>query len=108
VRRQFSAAFDRVDVLLTPTLPFTAPGVGQTTINIDGAERDVLTSLMRFTALASVPGLPAMSLPIGFDADGLPIGLQVIGAPDDEAGVLRLGAALQSQTDWHQRRPSLA
>ncbi|PUB24848.1 aspartyl-tRNA(Asn)/glutamyl-tRNA(Gln) amidotransferase subunit A [Promicromonospora sp. AC04] len=108
VRRQFSDAFDQVDVLLTPTLPFTAPGVGQTTITIDSAERDVLTSLMRFTALASVPGLPAMSLPIGFDADGLPIGLQVIGAPDDEAGVLRLGAALQSQTDWHQRRPSLA
>src|SRR5580658_2264583 len=52
-------------------------------------------------------GLPAISIPCGFDANGLPIGLQLAGRPFAEARLLRLADAYQRDTDWHARRPPL-
>ena len=50
-------------------------------------------------------GVPAMSVPIGFDSAGLPMGMQLVSRPWDELTVLRCGAAYQELTDWHRRRP---
>jgi aspartyl-tRNA(Asn)/glutamyl-tRNA(Gln) amidotransferase subunit A len=50
-------------------------------------------------------GLPAISIPCGFDANGLPIGLQLAGRPFAEARLLRLADAYQRDTDWHRRHP---
>ena len=52
-------------------------------------------------------GLPALSVPCGFDDVGLPIGLQIIGKHFDEATVLRLGHAYEQATEWHTRRPGI-
>jgi aspartyl-tRNA(Asn)/glutamyl-tRNA(Gln) amidotransferase subunit A len=52
-------------------------------------------------------GLPAISIPCGFDANGLPIGLQLAGRPFAEARLLRLADAYQRDTDWHALRPPL-
>ena len=49
-----------------------------------------------------------LALPTGFTADGLPIGVQLLGGPEGEAALGRLGMAFQAATDWHLRRPDLA
>jgi aspartyl-tRNA(Asn)/glutamyl-tRNA(Gln) amidotransferase subunit A len=106
IRTRFGEAFLSVDAVLTPTLPFTAPRIGQNTVNIDGCERDVHTRNMQFTALASVPGLPALNVPMGFDADGLPIGLQIIAPAFEEGRALRIGHQLQTVTGFHLEAPA--
>jgi aspartyl-tRNA(Asn)/glutamyl-tRNA(Gln) amidotransferase subunit A len=53
-------------------------------------------------------GLPAMSVPMGFDQSGLPMGLQLVGRPWNESTLLRCGAAYQQTTDWHLRAPPTA
>ena len=108
LRKEFLDGFRRVDVFVTPTLPFTATPCGATTVAIEGTrEEDMLSAIMQFTGVPSLAGLPALSLPVGFDADGLPVGMQVIGRPFDEATLFRLGHAYQQATDWHTHHPSL-
>jgi len=107
LRKEFLDGFRRVDVFVTPTLPFTATPCGATTVAIEGnREEDMLSAIMQFTGVPSLAGLPALSLPVGFDADGLPVGMQVIGRPFDEATLFRLGHAYQQATDWHTRAPA--
>lgn len=109
LRNEFIEAFrNKVDVFVCPTLPFTATPIGATTVVIEnGAEEDMLSAIMQFTGVASLTGLPAMSVPCGFDDDGLPIGMQLIGRPFDEATLFRMGHAYQGATDFHRRSPSL-
>jgi aspartyl-tRNA(Asn)/glutamyl-tRNA(Gln) amidotransferase subunit A len=100
IRRDFDAAFAKVDALVTPIAPTTAFRLGEKT-------DDPLTMYLSdlFTISVNLAGLPGLSVPCGFDAAGLPIGLQVIGKPFDEATVLRIGAAHEQSTDWHRKAP---
>ncbi|MBL8583803.1 MAG: amidase, partial [Rhizobiaceae bacterium] len=107
LRMQFDAVFDSVDVILTPTLPFTAPKMGQEWVMIGEREESTLTGNMRFTSLPSLTALPALSFPIGFDRDELPIGGQLIGASMDEWSLLRVAHRFQAETDFHTRMPIL-
>jgi aspartyl-tRNA(Asn)/glutamyl-tRNA(Gln) amidotransferase subunit A len=108
LRREFEDAFKSVDVFICPTLPFTATRVGETTVVIeDGIAEDMLSAIMQFTGVPSLTGLPALSVPCGFDPMGLPIGLQIIGRPFDEATLFRIGAAFEHATDFHRERPVL-
>jgi aspartyl-tRNA(Asn)/glutamyl-tRNA(Gln) amidotransferase subunit A len=52
-------------------------------------------------------GLPAISIPCGFDPNGCPIGLQIAGRPFAEARILNAAGAYQSDTDWHSKRPAI-
>src|SRR6266508_3877535 len=54
-----------------------------------------------FTGVPSLAGLPALSLPVGFDPDGMPVGMRIIGRPFDEGTLFRIGHAYQGETDWH-------
>jgi aspartyl-tRNA(Asn)/glutamyl-tRNA(Gln) amidotransferase subunit A len=101
VRREFEAAFARVDLLAAPT----TPGVAFE----HGAKADPLAMYMNdvYTIPASMTGLPAISVPCGFSAAGLPIGLQLIGPALDEATLLRAAHAYEQATPWHDRRPEL-
>jgi aspartyl-tRNA(Asn)/glutamyl-tRNA(Gln) amidotransferase subunit A len=108
LRNEFIEAFRKVDVFLCPTLPFTATPLGATTVVIEnGIEEDMLSAIMQFTGVASLTGLPAMSVPCGFDDEGMPIGMQLIGRPFDEATLFRMGHAYQGATEFHVRAPSL-
>jgi aspartyl-tRNA(Asn)/glutamyl-tRNA(Gln) amidotransferase subunit A len=108
LRKEFLEGFKRVDAFVTPTLPFTATPCGATTVVIEnGQEEDMLSAIMQFTGVPSLAGLPALSVPVGFDADGLPVGMQVIGRPFDEGTLFRLCHAYQGATDWHTRAPSV-
>jgi len=108
LRSRFLDAFKSVDVFICPTLPFTATRVGETLVEIvEGAPEQMLSAIMQFTGVPSLTGLPALSVPCGFDHDGLPIGMQVIGRPFDETMLFRVGAAFQEATAFHTRAPAL-
>ena len=100
-------ALQDVDVLLTPTTPITAPTIGQDMVRYGGVEEPMLLAMIRCTGPFNGSGLPALSLPCGFDRSGLPIGMQIAGKPFDEAMVLRVGHAYEQATAWHVQRPSL-
>jgi aspartyl-tRNA(Asn)/glutamyl-tRNA(Gln) amidotransferase subunit A len=102
VRREFEAAFARVDVLAAPTTPSVAFKHGE--------KADPLAMYMNdvYTIPASMTGLPAVSVPCGFNTGGLPIGLQLIGRALDEPTLLRTAHAYEQATAWRQRRPELS
>jgi len=91
IAQDFANAFKDVDVILTPTAPSAAFGMGE---NMD----DPITMYLNdvFTVPTSLAGLPGLSLPAGLDTQGLPLGLQLIGKPWDEETVLRVGGVLET------------
>jgi len=97
IARDFEQAFERCDVLLTPTAPSPAFAFG--------AKADPLAMYLNdvFTVPASLAGLPAMSVPAGLSGSGLPLGLQIIGRPLDEAGVLDAGLAIERAAGFTAR-----
>ena len=103
---RFASALNKVDVLLTPTLPVTAPGIGQNEIRIGNVTENVRTALLRLTRPGNLSGLPAISVPCGFSSDGLPIGLQLIGRRFEETTLLRAAYAYEQATPWHFAFPS--
>ena len=83
------------------TTPITAPPIE----GPDAVEQARL--LTRYTAPFNLTGLPAISLPCGFDHDGLPIGLQITSGPWEETKVLRAAYAYENATEWHKSHPVL-
>jgi aspartyl-tRNA(Asn)/glutamyl-tRNA(Gln) amidotransferase subunit A len=102
IRRDFEQAFERCEVIATPTSPTPAFKVGEKTEN---PLQMYLSDI--FTISVNLAGLPGMSIPCGFTKAGLPIGLQLIGKPFDEATVLKVAHAYEQGTDWHLRKPPL-
>ena len=100
LRQEFDNAFTQCDALATPTAPTTAFGIGEKT---DDPLAMKLCDIC--TIPANMAGIPALSLPCGFDASGLPIGLQLMGPAFSEELLLKIGYAYQQVTDWHARRP---
>lgn len=101
IRRDFDAAFEKCDVLATPTAPSVAFPLG------DKAGDPMAMKLADVCTIpVNMAGLPGMSLPCGFQ-NGLPIGLQLIGRLLDETTLLRVADAYEKATEWKNRRPSL-
>ncbi len=94
----FSAAFERVDALLTPTAPSAAFGLGENT-----ADPVAMYLNDIFTVTVNLAGLPGLSVPCGLDAQGLPLGLQLIGRAEDEGTLFQLGGALEKAADFRAR-----
>jgi aspartyl-tRNA(Asn)/glutamyl-tRNA(Gln) amidotransferase subunit A len=94
------------DVLATPTLAMSLPTVAETDIGASAGIWQAIAQLVRCTAPFNYLGVPALSVPVGFTAGGLPAGLQLVGRPFAEKQLLRVAAAYQSETDWHERVPS--
>jgi aspartyl-tRNA(Asn)/glutamyl-tRNA(Gln) amidotransferase subunit A len=101
IRRDFDLAFERFDVLITPTSPTVAFKIG---------EKSADPLAMKLADVCTLPvnlaGLPGISIPCGF-SDGLPVGLQIIGKPFEEETILRAAYTFEQSTDWHKRRPAL-
>jgi aspartyl-tRNA(Asn)/glutamyl-tRNA(Gln) amidotransferase subunit A len=108
IKEAFRQVFEGLDAIVCPTLPATAARVGQREFEFpNGARKAVTDAYVAHAAPANVTGLPALSVPCGFDSGGLPVGLQIIGRPYDERTVLRLGWTYETATDWAARTPSL-
>jgi len=102
VRRDFLAAFEQVDVLLTPVAPTPAFGLGEKT-------SDPLQMYLSdiFTIPVNLAGTCALSLPCGVSTHGLPIGLQLIGKPFAEGDLLRAAYAYEQATAWHNQKANI-
>ena len=105
MQREFNQLWSQIDCLLTPTTPMAAPRIGENTVPLGDATDDVRLAATRLVRGINVLGLPALSIPCGLDRRGLPLGLQIIGKAFNEAGVLRVGAALEDATDHHRLTP---
>ena len=92
---EFKRLFNQVDVIVTPTEPLTAWKHGHESLAVLGNEESVLAASWRLTYPFNLTGLPAISVPCGFDSAGMPIGLQVAGRPFDETTVLRCAGAVE-------------
>ena len=89
LQRRFAEHFLTVDALLTPTVPWAAPAEDPSVTGNDGAAE------MHFTGPFNLLGLPALSVPCGFEGD-LPLGLQIVTAQGDDARALGIGAAFEA------------
>ncbi|MYV04788.1 Asp-tRNA(Asn)/Glu-tRNA(Gln) amidotransferase subunit GatA [Furfurilactobacillus milii] len=98
----FKKVFADYDVIVGPTAPTPAFGIGAET-------KDPMTMYMNdmLTVPANLAGLPAVSVPAGL-VDGLPVGLQVIGRPFDESRVLNTAFAFEQNTTFHELKPSMS
>jgi aspartyl-tRNA(Asn)/glutamyl-tRNA(Gln) amidotransferase subunit A len=94
----FDKAWERCDVLLTPTAPSAAFGLGD---NISDPLAMYLNDV--FTVTTNLAGLPSMSVPAGLDAQGLPLGLQIIGRALDEGTVFSVGGALEQAAGFRAK-----
>jgi aspartyl-tRNA(Asn)/glutamyl-tRNA(Gln) amidotransferase subunit A len=101
VRREFAAAFARVDLIVAPTTPNVAFKHGEKEDPLSMYLNDV------FTIPGNLSGIPGVSVPCGFSGAGLPIGLQILGRPLDEARVLRAAYAYEQATTWRSRQPEM-
>jgi len=98
ISQDFRNAFTQCDVILAPTAPTAAFGLGE-------KSDDPLAMYLNdvFAVPASLAGLPAMSVPAGLNREGLPLGLQLIGREFDEQGVLNAGLAIEARAGFSAR-----
>jgi len=111
VSRQVGPFFEKVDVLVTPTIARQPAPLGELNQNREGMTAMEWTrqifSYVPFTPLFNVTGQPAISLPLHWSADGIPVGVQIAGRFGDEATLLRLAAQLEQARPWAAKRPPI-
>ncbi len=92
--------FDEIDLLLLPTVPVEAPAAD------DADTVETTATVIPHTHLLSLARIPSLSIPCGFSEGGAPVGAMLAARAWHDGLVLRAGAAFQSVTDWHRRRPA--
>jgi aspartyl-tRNA(Asn)/glutamyl-tRNA(Gln) amidotransferase subunit A len=109
ILKAFAAeVFSQVDVLVTPTIRTCLPTLAETDIDHGppGTEHRFM-AVSANTRPFNYLGLPAISVPCGFDQNGCPIGLQIAGRPFAEGRILNVAGAYQLDTSWHRDRPAI-
>ncbi len=101
IKQDFENAFEKCDLLLTPTAPTTAFKIGE---KVDDLVQMYLSDIL--TASTNLAGLPAVSLPVGTDAKMLPVGAQLIGPVLSEQKLLNTASLLEEISPW-QSEPAL-
>jgi len=102
IKQEFQTEFAKVDLMLAPVSPTTAWPIGQ---KVNDPLQMYLADVL--TVPINVAGLPALSLPCGFDSQGLPVGLQLIGNYFTEDKLLSVGHQFQQITNFHLKKPKL-
>lgn len=103
IRQDFDRAFEEVDLIAGPVTPTPAFRLGE---RVNDPLSMYLYDL--YTVSTNLAGIAGVSIPCGLSSGGLPIGLQLQAPPFEEERLLRAAHMFQQQTDWHERRPSLA
>src|ERR1700681_1712523 len=104
----YLAAVSGTDAVIVPGAPVPAPTLAASDAGTAPDADAVIQRLTRFTRPVNYLGLPSLAIPAGFTKTGLPVGVQLIGRSFDEATLLRIGAAFQRATDFHERVPEPA
>ena len=100
IKRAFDEAFQKYDVIITPTSPTTAFKIGEKVSNpLEMYMSDICT------VPVNIAGLPAISIPCGFDSNNLPIGLQIIGKAFDEETILRVAYTYEQNSGYRNLKP---
>ena len=101
IAADFQAAFSQCDVILGPVAPDVAWRLGE-------KSKDPVQMYLEdiYTLSTNLAGLPAMSVPCGFNSNNLPIGMQLIGNYFSEARLLQVAHQYQQASDWHLRQAS--
>ncbi|MBF7097260.1 Asp-tRNA(Asn)/Glu-tRNA(Gln) amidotransferase subunit GatA [Alkalibacter mobilis] len=102
IKRDFDEAFKNCDVLLSPTCPTTAFKLGEKS---DDPLEMYLSDI--YTVPVNIAGIPAISVPCGFDSNGLPIGMQLTGEAFGEKHILKAAYAYEQATDHHRKKAKL-
>jgi aspartyl-tRNA(Asn)/glutamyl-tRNA(Gln) amidotransferase subunit A len=102
IRADFTKAFEKADCIVMPTSPTTAFKIGE---KIEDPLQMYLADI--YTIAANLAGLPAISIPCGFDADSLPIGLQILSPAFTEDKLLRIARMFEGKTDYHTKKPDV-
>lgn len=102
IRRDFEKAFEKADVLVTPTAPSPAFKIGE---KVSDPLQMYLSDI--FTISCNLAGVPGISIPCGFSSGNLPIGFQILGRPFEDGTLLQMAHQYQLQTDWHQKSPKI-
>ena len=109
LRNTLLAMFSECDLFITPTVAVTALAAGTLGVDeIDGKPVDKHLGWSPFSWPINLAGLPAASVPCGFDSAGLPIGLQLVGPMLGEPVLIRVAAAFEAAKPWAGKRPSFA
>jgi aspartyl-tRNA(Asn)/glutamyl-tRNA(Gln) amidotransferase subunit A len=109
LRSSFLDIFQKVDAIVTPTVAVTAFSAGALGVDhVDGVAVDRHLGWSPFSWPINLTGLPAATIPCGFDTDGLPIGLQIIAPWLDEDLILRIAAAFEAARPWARFRPRMS
>lgn len=103
IQQAFFDAFEKYDMLLGPVAPTTALKKGE---SLSDPLKMYLGDI--YTVMINIAGLPAVSVPCGFDSENLPIGMQLIGKPFDETGIMQAAYCYQQSTDFHTKKPDMA
>jgi Asp-tRNA(Asn)/Glu-tRNA(Gln) amidotransferase A subunit family amidase len=106
-RHDIQEIFDKVDVLLTPTVPIPPPSLADLRARPDDLRAQEII-MLRNTRPFNVWGIPTISIPCGFTKSGLPIGLQLAAAPWRGIVLLQAAHAYEQATAWHKQRPEMA
>lgn len=107
LRRAVGEVFTSVDLLVTPTAPVMPVTIAESA-NGEVPSPGGVALPLRNTQPFDIFGIPAISIPCGFDREGMPIGLQIAGPRFAEGHVLALAHAYQQATDWHLRQPPVS
>jgi len=101
IYQDYINAFEKVDVIITPTTPDVAFKIGE-------KSNDPIQMYLSdiFTVSINMATVPALSIPCGFK-DNLPVGMQIIGKPFDEETILQVAYRFQSLNDYHNRFPEV-
>jgi len=105
---QYAEIFRQVDLIVTPTVPATAPLLTEDSSPWERPDELFAEMAARYTRVFNFVGNPAITVPCGFTAAGLPVGLHLAGRPFDEGTLLRAAYAYERATAWHRRQPALA
>jgi aspartyl-tRNA(Asn)/glutamyl-tRNA(Gln) amidotransferase subunit A len=102
------AATSNADAVIAPVAPVAAPTIAESDVGNSPDAEAVIQRLTRFTRPINYLGVPSLAIPSGFTAKGLPVGMQLIGRSFDEATLVKIGAAFQRATDFHDKVPQAA
>lgn len=100
IKDAYNKLFERFDMILSPVAPTTAYKLGE---NIDDPIKMYMGDI--YTVSVNLAGLPAVSLPCGFDKQKLPIGFQLIGSAFSEKKLIEAARIYQQRTDYHTKKP---
>lgn len=101
IKEDFDRVFENYDILISPTTPTTAFKLGEVNDPLEMYKSDV------FTVPVNIAGIPAISIPCGFDNNNLPIGLQIMGPHFGEGKIIQAAYTLEKILNIKDRRPEL-